>query len=55
MLILAFLKWLGIKEFLFGMTGMAWKEGSRFLSDQNSFEWSKLLAVMDWTRKTVIA
>jgi hypothetical protein len=41
MLILALLDWLGIGEVVFGMTGMAWKEGRRFLSDQNSLEWRK--------------
>jgi hypothetical protein len=35
MLILALLDWLGIEEVVFGMTGMAWKEGHRFLSDRN--------------------
>jgi hypothetical protein len=41
MSILAFLEWLGIEEVVFGMIGMAWKEGSRFLSDRNSLEWRK--------------
>jgi hypothetical protein len=36
MSILALLEWLGIEEVVFGMPGMAWKEGSRFLSEQNS-------------------
>jgi hypothetical protein len=37
--ILAPKEWLGIKEVVFGMTGMAWKEGSR--SFRNSLEWRK--------------
>jgi hypothetical protein len=41
MSILAILDWLGIEEVVFGMTGMAWKEGRRFLSDRNSMEWRK--------------
>jgi hypothetical protein len=41
MFILALLDWLGIEEVIFGMTGVAWKEGRRFLSDWNSLEWSK--------------
>jgi hypothetical protein len=32
MSILALLEWNGIEEVVFGMTGVAWKEGSRFLS-----------------------
>jgi hypothetical protein len=37
--ILALLEWLRIEEVGFGMTGMAWKERSRFWSFQNSLEW----------------
>jgi hypothetical protein len=35
------LEWLVLEEVVFGMTGMAWKEGSRFWSFQNSLEWRK--------------
>jgi hypothetical protein len=41
MSILSLLAWLGIEEVFFGMTEMAWKEGCRFSSDQNSLEWRK--------------
>jgi hypothetical protein len=39
--ILALLEWLGIQEVVFGITGMGWKEGSRFGSDRNSLECRK--------------
>jgi hypothetical protein len=50
MSVLACLEWhgmskvdfgLGKEEVVFGMTGMAWKEGSRFWSGRNGLEWRK--------------
>jgi hypothetical protein len=37
-LVLASLKWLGMKEDGFGLTGMAWNGGSRFWLDWNGLQ-----------------
>jgi hypothetical protein len=42
---LAFLKWLGLEEVVFGLIGMACNGGSRFGPFVNSLEWRKSVLV----------